>query len=246
MRAEHVTGQRKCLLVETTEFGRAEFLSCRGAHALRKRGICGGRTRWFHAGSRTCAAPVTCSARVCWQWWNGQIGASGFDLHTVKTLGPPRQRKHSPVGPSTRRAVVQVRRARGPSPRRFGQRCAITSARHLRGSVDFKSFWIESTPAGWLFLAPRKVARYAPGCRSFSPPRPAKHLSRLVGESKVIKKLITEPMGEVAVYNCAPAFLEQMSGEGWLAVGGAPAFTILYAAMELATPFAAPSRCRGA
>lgn len=98
--------------------------------------------------------------------------------------------------------------------RRFGERLSSTARVRLSAKADPATCWVESVDDGWLFLIPDSLGGAwllaiggAPG--------------ELAAQAPMIAPLIEAMEPATDTFDTSPRMLEQLAGEGWLALGTA-------------------------
>ena len=101
---------------------------------------------------------------------------------------------------------------------RFGERLSSTARVQLSESADPATCWIESVADGWLFLIPDGGG----GAWLLAVGGPP---ATLAAQAPMIAPLIDTMGAASSPFDTSPRMLEQMAGDGWLALGtGAIAF----------------------
>jgi hypothetical protein len=137
---------------------------------------------------------------------NDERGQESFDWYVYAINGQLVVNKNSPAIPA----------------RRFGERHAISVDVTLHHHADCTASMIESTPGGWLFLAP--LAQDRAVLQAIVPERPKEALPTicaLLDRTKEIKRIVKEVAGGTNVVKCAPKKLSEMNGADWIATGTA-------------------------
>ncbi len=111
------------------------------------------------------------------------------------------------------------RQAPGPARRhRFGNRAMIVTRGALHGDPTIAH--IETTPAGWLFLAPTsggEAMLQAMVARLW--PRPTDQVAAMLASAPDIDARFDGTLTDVTVFDAAPALAEPLGGDHWLGVG---------------------------
>ncbi|MFM6830062.1 MAG: hypothetical protein ACKOVA_06990, partial [Novosphingobium sp.] len=97
---------------------------------------------------------------------------------------------------------------------RFGERLSTTARVQLTGEAAPATCWIESVDNGWLFLIPDGSGGAWLLAVGGAP-------EALAAQAPVIAPLIAAVEPASAAFDTSPRMLEQLAGEGWLALGTA-------------------------
>ncbi len=97
---------------------------------------------------------------------------------------------------------------------RFGERLSSTARVHLSAKADPATCWIESVDDGWLFLIPDSLGGAWLLAVGGAP-------DVLAAQAPVIAPLIEAMEPASGTFDTSPRMLEQLAGEGWLALGTA-------------------------
>jgi len=204
-------------------FGRAGEL-LRGAHRLKRR-----RVSWGGAPPEVVALDcvvirgdaLTARLLAALEGDAGRFdgGPAGDGAREAKDSGLNESRYDWAVHAGGR--VTAALGGAGPvMPRRFGERRALVSPARLRKGTDERASWMESTPAGWLFLTPLGGGRAVLQAVVPDPQAsPEGAISGLLRSAKSIGSLVSDVTGPAEVFDCAPRLLESPSGARWIATG---------------------------
>jgi 2-polyprenyl-6-methoxyphenol hydroxylase-like FAD-dependent oxidoreductase len=101
----------------------------------------------------------------------------------------------------------------------WGTRKLLAGELPLQASDDATT-WMESTPRGWVFMAPRNAARamvqaVVPAVAA----DPRAQLLALLGETREIRHQVGGHLDSVRIFTTAPAIAEPVCRPGWIAVG---------------------------
>jgi hypothetical protein len=130
----------------------------------------------------------------------------------------------APTVPSPKRVdwvVAAGGAAANSAPRRrWGERQIIATECRLRSDADIGVSRIETTPEGWMFLAPT-----GPGVGmlqamvAFSSLGSSDVLRGMLRETEEIRNLVRGELGTVRDFAAAPSMAETVCAPGWIAVG---------------------------
>lgn len=105
---------------------------------------------------------------------------------------------------------------------RIGKRVTLSCAVGLTSRADSGACWIESTPDGWVFLAPLSDQCAALQVTIPIPPRSAPEaLAEMVARTRYISQLVASVASDVDVYATSPSINSPCGSRGWLSVGAA-------------------------
>jgi flavin-dependent dehydrogenase len=135
----------------------------------------------------------------------GERDEGSFEWRVYATNGPSADNNNSSIVPTS-----------------FGQRHAISAEVLLHDDSECATSRIESTPAGWLFLAPLAKGRgVLQGIVSQKPNDSGQTLRAVLGQTRQIKHIVRHVSATTYAVPCAPKKLSEMSGANWLATGTA-------------------------
>lgn len=97
---------------------------------------------------------------------------------------------------------------------RFGERLSSTARVRLSAKADPATCWVESVDDGWLFLIPDSLGGAWLLAIGGAP-------EELAAQAPMIAPLIEAMEPSSGTFDTSPRMLEQLAGEGWLALGTA-------------------------
>jgi hypothetical protein len=101
----------------------------------------------------------------------------------------------------------------------WGARTLLAGELSLRAADDATT-WMESTPRGWVFMAPRNGARaMVQAVVPAAAADPRAQLLALLGETRAIRDQVGGHLDDVRIFATAPALAEPLCRPGWIAVG---------------------------
>ncbi len=104
----------------------------------------------------------------------------------------------------------------------FGERVTLACEVALAAHADSSACWIESTPEGWVFLAPLSDRSALLQAIVPVPPWSGREaLAALVEGTRYISQLVDSVETGVDLYPTAPSINSPCGGHGWLSVGAA-------------------------
>lgn len=124
----------------------------------------------------------------------------------------------TPQGPISTTSHATTIHGMSPFPvsamQRFGERLSSTARVHLSAKADPATCWIESVDDGWLFLIPDSLGGAWLLAVGGAP-------DVLAAQAPMIAPLIETMEPASRTFDTSPRMLEQLAGEGWLALGTA-------------------------
>jgi hypothetical protein len=102
----------------------------------------------------------------------------------------------------------------------IGERVAICGHARLSDAADLSVCAVEAVRGGWLFLLPLDGRRAAVQAVVPRAPKSVDAIpDTLLGQSRLVGRLVAELDGDIQVFSCAPRFRLEPARSAWLAAG---------------------------
>lgn len=125
-------------------------------------------------------------------------------------------------GDAGRVYTVTASRSSTPPGHRLGLRRMLVSEWNAAPGADLATTRIETTPGGWVFMAPIGPGAAMVQAMVPAPPAdPGRCLDALLGDTRDIGRHVRGARGAVRVFEAAPALASTLARPGWIATGGA-------------------------
>ena len=142
---------------------------------------------------------------------HGAVVVSEDDLADVLGM-PPRQNVPSSVTAGDLTTIHGMSPFPVPMIQRFGERQSSTARVRLSAQAESATCWIESVDDGWLFLIPDGTGSAWLLAVGDAP-------EALAAQAPMIARLVDLIEPATGMFDTSPRMLQQMAGEGWLALG---------------------------